>query len=204
MRSTARDLDVSSLKALAHPIRVQILDSLSRYGTQTASSLGELLGESSGSTSYHLRQLEKHEFVRTVEGKGNARERWWERTPGRLSFGDREQFENPETAEAVRLINREFLSSRTNYLQDFLAHGDEVLDEEWVYASSLSTSTLRLTAEQLTKFARKLDSYSQKLVEEIKAEGELPGQRAVQVHIDAFPILDPHLDKKLANIAPKE
>ncbi|WP_394939260.1 helix-turn-helix domain-containing protein [Psychromicrobium sp. YIM B11713] len=202
--SVARDLDVSSLKALAHPMRVQILDSLTRYGAQTASSLGELLGESSGSTSYHLRQLEKHDFVRCIEGKGTARERWWERSPGRLSFGGREQYRNPETAEAVRIINREFISNRAAYLEDYLSRGDEVLTDEWIDAGALSTITVQMTAEQLADFNQKIDDYAQRLVNEIKGRGELPEQRAVQVHIDAFPILDSRLDKDQPDTASKE
>ena len=79
-----RTLDVNDLKALAHPLRVQLLDALSTYGAATASGLADRLGESSGATSYHLRQLEKHGFVRELKGKGSARERWWERVPGGL------------------------------------------------------------------------------------------------------------------------
>src|SRR3954471_15102943 len=74
----------AALKALAHPLRVRLLETLSRYGAQTASNLAARLGESSGSTSYHLRQLARHGLVREVEGRGTARERWWERPPGPL------------------------------------------------------------------------------------------------------------------------
>ena len=67
-----RQLDMESLKALAHPLRVQILDTLSTYGQFTASGLAERLGESSGATSYHLRQLERHGFE---IGRASCRER---------------------------------------------------------------------------------------------------------------------------------
>ena len=77
-----RTIDVNALKALSHPLRMQLLNALSQFGPQTASALASRLGESSGSTSYHLRQLAKHELVREVEGRGSARERWWERPPG--------------------------------------------------------------------------------------------------------------------------
>ena len=50
-----RRLDSGALKALAHPLRVRIFDLLSAHGPQTASSLASMLGETSGSTSYHLR-----------------------------------------------------------------------------------------------------------------------------------------------------
>ena len=62
--SQDRVLDTGALRALAHPLRVQIYDILSQYGPQTASSLAEKLGESSGSTSYHLRALAKHDLIR--------------------------------------------------------------------------------------------------------------------------------------------
>jgi len=84
-RPQQRSLDMTSLRALAHPLRVRMLDVLSTYGPQTASGLAERLGESSGSTSYHLRQLAQHDFIREVADRGNARERWWERVPGGIS-----------------------------------------------------------------------------------------------------------------------
>src|SRR4051812_206716 len=36
----------AALKALAHPLRIRLLETLSRYGAQTASSLAARLGES--------------------------------------------------------------------------------------------------------------------------------------------------------------
>ncbi len=83
--SQDRVLDSSALRALAHPLRVKIYDILSQYGPQTASSLAERLGESSGSTSYHLRALAKHDLIREAPDRGTGRERWWER-PDRRSL----------------------------------------------------------------------------------------------------------------------
>ena len=40
-----RELDAGALRALAHPLRVEIYDTLSQYGPQTASSLAARLGE---------------------------------------------------------------------------------------------------------------------------------------------------------------
>jgi len=42
--------------------------------------LARELGESSGATSYHLRELEKGAFVEEDTERGNARDRWWRRT----------------------------------------------------------------------------------------------------------------------------
>src|SRR3712207_9501706 len=57
--------------------RSALLGLLRSEGPSTASKLGQRLGESSGSTSYHLRQLAALGFVEEVPGQGTARERWW-------------------------------------------------------------------------------------------------------------------------------
>src|ERR671916_1466944 len=85
-RPTDHAVGPEALRGLAHPLRVRIIDLLNTHGPLTASRLAGLVGESSGSTSYHLRQLAKHGFVHEVEGKGTARERWWERPPGGFSI----------------------------------------------------------------------------------------------------------------------
>ena len=64
-------LDARSLRGLAHPLRMRLLTALRRGGPATASQLAEKLGESSGATSYHLRQLAAHGFVE------DAPEQWW-------------------------------------------------------------------------------------------------------------------------------
>jgi DNA-binding transcriptional ArsR family regulator len=184
-----RKIDPASLKALAHPLRVQILEMLSRYGAQTACSLGELLGESSGSTSYHLRQLAKHDFVREVEGKGTVRERWWERPRGAIEVSSPELASSPATQEASRLVNREFEHRRQAVLADFMAHAADTLDRGWLDAATVSTANVRMNEEQLGAYTRAMEAYSFRLLEDIRGEGEQEGARPVQVHFNAFPIL---------------
>src|SRR5215212_10817955 len=70
-------LDVKGLRALAHPVRVQLVGLLRRFGPSTATRLAERLGVNSGTASYHLRQLGAAGFVEEDTGRGNARERWW-------------------------------------------------------------------------------------------------------------------------------
>jgi DNA-binding transcriptional ArsR family regulator len=184
-----RKMDPASLKALAHPLRVQILEMLSRYGAQTACSLGELLGESSGSTSYHLRQLAKHDFVREVEGKGTARERWWERPRGAIEVSSPELASSPATQEASRLVNREFEHRRQAVLADFMAHGADTLERDWLDAATVSTANVRMNQEQLGAYTRAMEAYSYRLLEEIRGAEDQEGARPVQIHFNAFPIL---------------
>lgn len=184
-----RKVDTASLKALAHPLRVQILEMLSRYGAQTACGLADLLGESSGATSYHLRQLAKFDFVREVEGKGTARERWWERPPGAIQITSPELATSPATQEASRLVSREFERNRQTVLADFMEHGVDVLDTDWLQVATVSTINARMSAEQLARYAHAMEALGHKLLEEIRSEPEEDGARPVQIHFNAFPIL---------------
>jgi len=77
-----RPMDAAQLRALAHPLRLQLLEVLHSEGPATASQLARRLGESSGATSYHLRALYRAGMVEEAEQR-NARERWWQRSPDR-------------------------------------------------------------------------------------------------------------------------
>ena len=64
--------DVRALRALAHPLRNRLLGQLRLNGPATASQLGRVVGESSGSTSYHLRQLAAVRLRRGGRGAGHG------------------------------------------------------------------------------------------------------------------------------------
>ena len=71
-------LDGPAMRALAHPLRVQIVDLLRRGGPSTATRLAERLGLNSGATSYHLRQLAAAGLIAEAADLGNKRDRWWQ------------------------------------------------------------------------------------------------------------------------------
>lgn len=184
-----RELDLESLKALSHPLRVQIVNALSIYGPATASGLAERFGESSGATSYHLRQLERHGFIREVEGKGTGRERWWDRVPGALNIGSSAAEETPAGRSAAQLIFREFRQTADRLLVDFTERGPELLPPEWMDTSEITTANARLTLEQMQAFVRAVDSAINSYVVPFRGQ-QVEGTRAVQIHFNAFPVLD--------------
>ena len=191
-RPADRRIDMESLKALAHPLRVQILDVLSTYGPHTASGLADRLGESSGATSYHLRQLERHAFVREVEGRGTARERWWERVPGGINL-DHSSLPPTAAARAAHdLVLRQWQRTRETLLEDFLANGDHVLPKRWLEASIVSTANARLTSDQLKALTEELQQVVDKHVDKYQHQknSPVPGARPVQIQLNGFPVLD--------------
>jgi len=92
-----RRLDPRSLRGLAHPLRMRLLSTLRHDGPATASQLAEKLGESSGATSYHLRQLAAHGFVEDDPERGKGRERWWRAAKEGTRFDD-SLFDSPDPA----------------------------------------------------------------------------------------------------------
>ena len=184
-----RELDLESLKALSHPLRVQIVNALSIYGPATASGLAERFGESSGATSYHLRQLERHGFIHEVEGRGTGRERWWQRVPGALNIGSSAAEETPAGRSAAQLIFREFQQSNDRLLVDFTERGSAVLPREWMESSEITTANSRMTVEQLHTFVTAVNAAINRYVTPFRDQ-QVEGTRAVQIHFNAFPVLD--------------
>lgn len=182
-----RVLDTGALRALAHPLRVRIYDILSQYGPQTASSLAERLGESSGSTSYHLRALAKQDLIREVEGRGSARERWWERPIGGVSFQSAEALKTPAGRAATQIVMNEFFRLRQEQLLAFIDRGLTGKDDEWHDGSLVSTATARLTPAQSTELARKIMALIDEAVDNYRDQtGE--GVRPVTIRADVFPL----------------
>lgn len=187
--ANSRDLDLDSLKALAHPLRVRLFDTLSLYGASTASGVAERLGESSGATSYHLRQLEKHGFVREVEGRGSARERWWERVPGGINLSRRDVLETPAGRAASDIVMEQWEKNKQRLLSDFVEHGFDELPQEWTEASAISTMNVMLTRAQLAELVRLVDTTLEPFVDKYRGQ-QVPGARPVQIQFNAFPVLD--------------
>ena len=181
--------DLEGLKALAHPLRVTIIDALSTYGPQTASMLAERLGESSGSTSYHLRQLEKHGYVEELAEKGTGRERWWQRVQAPIYLGDEETGKSETGREVSRIVMREFAHHREQYLRDFIERGMTELSEEWQHASSITMSNVHVTAEQLAQLHRDVGALVHEFVETHRGQ-RVPGSRPALVQFYAFPVVD--------------
>src|SRR5262245_58937004 len=68
--------DPKAMRALAHPVRMALLELLGVAGTITATQASEVLGESPANCAFHLRTLAKYGFVKEAGG-GRGRERPW-------------------------------------------------------------------------------------------------------------------------------
>ncbi|MFE9372056.1 ArsR/SmtB family transcription factor [Streptomyces sp. NPDC006711] len=182
-----RILDARSLRGLAHPLRIRILKSLRHDGPATASQLAERLGESSGATSYHLRQLATHGFVEDDPGRGKGRERWWKAVHTGTTFADDlHTSADPEVRGAADLFMHEIAGIHTQEVSTWLATARD-WPGPWATSGDLSDFTLRLSAAQLHELNEKLHA----VVETYRTAGPdtSDGSEAAQirVHLHSFP-----------------
>src|ERR1700736_1934045 len=63
-------------KSMASPLRGKILAHLAQHGKANSTSLAKALGESTGTTSYHLRKLAELRFVEEIPERSAGPERW--------------------------------------------------------------------------------------------------------------------------------
>jgi DNA-binding MarR family transcriptional regulator len=186
----ARSLSLDALKALAHPLRVRILHVLTTRGAQTASSLAAELGESTGSTSYHLRQLEAKGFIAEDESLGTARERWWRRDVDQVQVWTKELADAPEGRAASATVLGAWTQHDGALLAGFVATGEERYDEPTLDASRVSSRAATMPASELRRLTRDVERLIQERVAAAaRAEPDHadPAHR-IQIQFNAFPI----------------
>ena len=177
--------DVRALRALAHPLRMSLLAALRGDGPSTASRLAGRLGESSGATSYHLRQLAGFGFVEEVPDQGTGRERWW-RALHRSTRWDTEEFvDEPGGREVVHELTARIVAHHRRVLAAFAAE-QERTDDEWRSAASLNDWALRLSPARARELVGELDAVLQRW----RDESEEEDQPLVHVLLDLLPLRD--------------
>src|SRR4051794_25782650 len=181
--------DVRALRALAHPLRSRLLGQLRLHGPATASQLGRVVGESSGSTSYHLRQLAAYGFVEEVEGQGTARERWW-RARHRLTSWRAEEITAQEGgAEVEDELVRIQLDVRGRVLRAWQGQRDD-LGPAWTAAASLNDHVLRLRPDQTRELAGELNAVLRRWMQNHPSDVPADGTELVAVFTDVLPLAE--------------
>jgi DNA-binding transcriptional ArsR family regulator len=178
---TTHVLDAGSLKALAHPVRVQLLGLLRVEGPSTATALGARLGESSGTTSYHLRQLAAVDLVVEDETRGNARERWWRAAQDSSRLEPADWLDDPDVKPALDAYLSAILTTYAAKAQAFLNEA-ATWPRRWVRAAEMSDYGLSLNAAELTR----LNAAVNELVESYRREPR-KGDDQVVFQFQSFP-----------------
>ncbi len=187
-RSIKRITDPKALRALAHPIRMSLIGLLRTEGPLTATRAAELLGESSASCSFHLRQLAKYGMAEEAPG-GQGRERPWQAT---TMLTDVPDFADDSGLAAASGLFRSVLAER--YFESLKRWLDRRPAEpaEWQRADQFSDWLLYLTASELADLGEKIRGLLDEYVDRT-AQPELRPQdsRLISVLQLAFPMIGP-------------
>jgi len=183
-RSITRLDNAMALRAYAHPVRMKLILALRTRGPLTATQAGRLLGESSGTCSFHLRQLAKYGLVEET-GEGTGREKPWRATTTSTNWDSVQQ--TPEATAAASQLSEVLAESYFAALMRWLEvrSGES---EEWQRAAFIGDRVLWVTADELAQIGRELSAIVDRYFErQVNPELRPPGARlATYLHL-GFP-----------------
>jgi DNA-binding transcriptional ArsR family regulator len=177
--------DPQALRALAHPVRLAILDRLQRDGPATATQLAPHVGATPSVVSWHLRHLASFGFVKDWDGTTSKRERWWQASARGFRFN------LPDDAEgqsAARQLQGEMFARYSELPQRWLLEDEPGLTTRWRRLAGLANTRLVVTAEEL----RLIEDAIQKLLAPyVRRKEEQPPPRARGVRFLQYILPEP-------------
>ena len=174
--------DARTLRALAHPVRIAILEELSLGGARTATEIGEQIGESPTTCSFHLRQLAKYGFVEEAGG-GKGRARPWRMVSRGVDIAN--THDDPETelaATALAHLIRERQLDRYRTWEETKAS----YPRRWRDAANHSQLVFYATAEELKQLNDELLAFLRPRFLDRRDDPSLRPPGAVPVEMDVF------------------
>jgi DNA-binding transcriptional ArsR family regulator len=172
--------DPDTLAALAHPVRLDVLNYLMADGPATASTCARAVGDSPSNCSYHLRTLAKHGLVEPIDS-ADGRERPWRATITGFSTQDPDgDYSGPGggavLATALQLDQRrarEYLSRRSRE------------PAAWRKADAFSFYRLRLKPAELAELCDQLDALIRPYLSATRTDAPAPAE-VVSLSFNAF------------------
>lgn len=186
--TTIEPSGATRLRALAHPLRWQLMDLLRAEGSATATRCAAATGESPASCSYHLNLLEKYGFVCPAEG-GQGRQRPWKLVDPATSFGAgglRLDGEPGSTAAGEAFLEHTYRQQRAN-LAATAAESDE-----WKRVSGFNGLLSHLTAEEAGRMRQEIDELFDRYRHRAEDPAAQPtGARPVRFILSCFVMPEP-------------
>lgn len=186
----ARTIDPTTLKALAHPLRIELFELLLDHGPDTASGLGRRVGESSGTTSYHLRRLAAVGLIEEASDIGTGRDRHWQAVRGWVM--ERDLIEASATRADARMVVDELTDRNIRYLRRWQAEA-QLWPHRWSEEAVLSFNRLTLTPEQMGDLGRDLSAVVDRYRRQ-QQDLDDPGVTRVVAQVNVFPYGEPPPD----------
>jgi DNA-binding transcriptional ArsR family regulator len=161
--------DPKAMRALAHPVRIALLELLGIAGSLTATQASEVLGESPANCAFHLRTLAKYGFVKEAGG-GRGRERPWTAARRSIRISRAEQTD-PRAALAADALGRLWVDRWLDRARRVFGSSARV--PGWEHATQWTGSGVFLTAEEALQVTREV----QQIIDRYKDREDDPSLR---------------------------
>ena len=184
--------DPRELQALAHPVRLGIMELLTVSGPLTATELADRLDETPANCSWHLRKLAEHHFVEEAGG-GIGRQRPWQVRSIGLAWDESDA--TPGQVRAGRALEQMMLERQVARFHESRAQLHDDGEEEWAEAATSTQSASWLTREELdelnTELRTVLERYADRLTDPSRRP---PGSRLCEFVAWGAPLLLPGVE----------
>jgi DNA-binding transcriptional ArsR family regulator len=181
--------DPRELTALAHPVRIGIMELLTVSGPLTATELADRLDETPANCSWHLRKLAEHDFVEEAGG-GIGRQRPWQVRSIGLAWDDADA--SPTELRAGRALEELLLQRQVTRYQQARTQLHDDGELEWADAAGATQAASWLTVEELDEVNLEirgiLERYADRLTDPTKRPA---GSRICELVAWGAPLLLP-------------
>lgn len=134
--------DPLALRAMAHPLRLDLIELLGTVGPATAAECARRLDSTQARCSYHLRQLAKYGFVEQADQRGDGREHPWRLTDLEQSWS------GAEGSPAALELERVFVQREADRIIAWEANVARQ-PPRWRRAAFVGGATLPMTADEV-------------------------------------------------------
>jgi DNA-binding transcriptional ArsR family regulator len=194
---TRKLTDARAMRALAHPVRLALLEALAHAGTLTATQASELLGESPANCAFHLRTLAKYGYV-VEAGGGKGRERPWRRAHAALHITSEQ--EDPGAAIAADELGQFWMDTILERARSALSRR-QLWPAEWQHTGlpTQSASIVYLTPDEAREFGAELDRLYRRFYDRVdhperRPAGAMPIEMLLfnypMTHLAGWPVPD--------------
>jgi predicted transcriptional regulator len=171
--------DPKTMRALAHPLRLELLEAIGRAEGQTltATQASEITGESPANCAFHLRTLARYGLIEEAGG-GRGRERPWRQAYETLQFDP--PWEDEQSRLAAEALSDVWLDRWLQQTRAGVRRG-VTYPAEWqkaLIASQFDTYLTAAEAQQLQEDIHKvLEPYGKRWRDPaLRPDGSLPFQ----------------------------
>jgi DNA-binding transcriptional ArsR family regulator len=144
-----RIADAPTMRAMAHPVRLALLEALGRDEPLTATEAAEIVGESPSACSFHLRMLAKYGLVEDAGGATGRRRPWRRKNPSGFVFPAVD--DDPETSLAAGALSDLVWGRLLDRARTVLASRPQ-FSAEWQAISSAAETVAYVTQAEAEEF----------------------------------------------------